>query len=227
MSGQTLLPPRITCLGEAMRPVLDALVLAIKAPVRPTTPVNDMVNDVLLPHFDRFRSLLNHLGARVNALMGDVIAREDASDAEVCRAVGRFVAFLDELVAGYQELQGLDARAENREARDLMVGVYRHALMDMRDCLADLVATLADPIAALTRRGLPTTGQVELPLTLTMTTAPEMAKLMAWAERQSARIMAVRPPEDHGDRGGLGFWDTIATAIIFWNLGKKMSRDDD
>jgi len=42
------------------------------------------------------------------------------------------------------------------EARDLLAGVYRHFLVEVRDWLVELVETLADPMVAVKKRGLPT-----------------------------------------------------------------------
>lgn len=219
MTDETILPKRISLLGEAMSPVLVSLRSGIAQQLSATTPVGAMI-DVVSVSLNSLQGIVHRLNGQVNGLMSDVVAREDASDADVYRAVGRFDAFLDELLAEYQGLKRMSAYGADIEGRDLLVGAYRHTLVEIRDWLEDLVDTLADPQAALRRKGLPTSGPVEIPLTLHLTGAPELAALGRWGERQSGVFSSSR-------NTGLGFWGTVGALALGWGIGNALFGDDD
>ena len=124
-----------------------------------------------------------------------------------------------DLLAVYREVLALNPYGRDTQARDLLAGVYRHTLVEIRDWLEDLVETLADPIAVVRRRGLPTTGYVELPLTLTLTAAPELASLSHWVGSNAGG--AARR------QSGLGFWGTVGALILGWGIGEALFGDDD
>lgn len=228
MSDESLLPPRMTLLGEAMRPIWEKVKTEIDLRVPKTEAVVGM-GDVVLQHSQSLQDSFPRLADRINRLMDDVVTNETAGDAEVYRAVGRFEAFLDDLLADYRSVRALNAYDDDVEARDLLAGVYRHALVEIRDWLAELVETLADPMAAVIKRGLPTTGHVELPLTLTLTAAPELGRLSRWAERHASALPRVGnysnvPP---ARKSGLGVWGWVGAALLGWWIGGALAGDDD
>jgi len=224
MHDEPLLPHRLTLLGEAMRPLWLKVNAQLDMPIRHSLMVPDMA-DVVSHHLRKVGHAIQGLSDRVNGLMRDVVSNEDASDAEVCRAVGRFEAFLDDLLAGHDAVRALGSDGTDAEIRDLLAGVYRHALVEVRDWLGDLVDALADPVAALQKRGLPTSGEVELPLSLTLTAAPQLAGLSRWAMRRQVSRPATDypPPPD----SGLGFWGTLGTILIAWGIGGALFGDND
>lgn len=219
MTDEAVLPKRISLLGEAMHPVLAKLRSGIAQQLSATAPVGSMI-DVISVSLNSLQGIVHRLNGQVNALMSDVVSKEDASDADVYRAVGRFEAFLDDLLSEYQGLKRLNAYGADIEGRDLLVGAYRHTLVEIRDWLQDLVDTLADPQAALRRKGLPTTGPVEIPLTLHLTGAPDLAALGRWGERQSGVFSSSR-------NSGLGFWGTVGALALGWGIGEALFGDDD
>lgn len=219
MTDEAVLPKRISLLGEAMNPVLRKLRSGIAQRLTATAPVGSMI-DVISLSLNSLQGIVHRLNGQVNALMSDVVSKEDASDADVYRAVGRFDGFLDDLLSEYQGLMRLNAYGADIEGRDLLVGAYRHTLVEIRDWLQDLVDTLADPQAALRRKGLPTTGPVEIPLTLHLTGAPELAALGRWGERQSGVFSSSK-------NSGLGFWGTVGALALGWGIGNALFGDDD
>jgi hypothetical protein len=175
--------------------------------------------EIVSRHLDELQAIVRKLADRINSLMSDVVANESATDGDVYRAVGRFEASVDDLLAGYREVCAFDAYSRDAEARDLLAGVYRHTLMEIRDWLEDLVETLENPMAAVRRRGLPTTGYVELPLKLTLTAAPELAALARWVEGNAGSVPI--------GKSGLGFWDTVGALILGWGIGEALFGNDD
>lgn len=223
MDDEPLLPRRVTLLGEAMRPLWRKIEAQLDHPVLPASPVYGMP-EIVSRHLDELQALAHRLTDRINSLMSDVVANESATDGDVYRAVGRLEAFVDDLLAGYRDVRALSACSSDAEARDLLAGVYRHALVEIRDWLADLVETLADPMAVIRRRGLPTTGYVELPLTLTLTAATELVALSRWIRRNGGRFSAGGTPRR---KSGLGFWGTVGGLILGWGIGEALFGDDD
>lgn len=228
MSDESMLPPRMTLLGVAMRPIWEKVQEEIDLHV-PQTEVVVGMGEVVLHHFQLLQDSVPRLADRINRLMDDVVTNEAAGDAEVYRAVGRFEAFLDDLLADYRSVRALDAYDDDVEARDLLAGVYRHTLIEIRDWLAELVETLADPMAAVIKRGLPATGHVELPLNLTLTAAPELGPLSRWAERHASALPGAgnysgAPP---ARKSGLGIWGWVGAALLGWWIGGALAGDDD
>lgn len=223
MADEPLLPHRITLLGEAMRPLWRKIETQLGHHVLPATAMYGMA-EIVSSHLDELQVLAHRLADRINSLMSDVVANESATDGDVYRAVGRFEAFVDDLLAGYREVRVLNAYGRDAEGRDLLAGVYRHTLVEIRDWLEDLVETLADPMAVVRRRGLPTTGYVELPLTLTLTAAPELAALSRWIE---GNLGSFSSGSTTRRKSGLGFWGTVGAVILGWGIGEALFGDDD
>ena len=222
MSDQPVFPHRVTLLGEAMHPLERKISGQLGMPVLPVTEVYG-VNEIVSNHLAALQDIINRLPERLDALMTDVVDNEEASDAEVYRAVGRFEASVDDLLAGYVGALSLRAFGTDAEARDLLAGVYRHTLVEIQDWIEELADVLADPLTALTKRGLPTSGDVELPLSLTLTAAPQLAALSRWFEHQGAIPAVARP----SGKAGLGFWGTLGALFLAWGLGNALFGDDD
>ncbi len=222
MNDEALLPHRLSVLGEAMRPVWQKLEAELAITPWSKTPVLDIAATVR-QNLAQLETAVHRLTERINDLMGEVVENEAASDSEVYRAVGRFEAPLRDLLASYHGVQALAAYGADEEARDLLADVYRHSLNEIRDWLDDLVGTLTDPMAAVKRRGLPTSGYVELPLTLELTAAPGLAGLSHWAKRQSLALFPTRRKPN----AGLGFWGTVGAVALGWGIGEALFGDDD
>ena len=212
MNDEPLIPRRLSVLGEAMRPVWRKLVSEIDARSWPSTQVLDMVATVQ-HNLGQLESAVHRLTERINNLMCEVVTNDAASDSDVYRAVGRFEAPLRDMLANYHGVQSLAAYGADAEARDLLVNVYRHYLTEIHDWLHELVETLADPMAAVKRRGLPTSGYVEFPLILELTAAPGLTGLSRWAKRHS--------------KTGLGFWGTVGAIFSEWGICMALFRNDD
>lgn len=217
MTDTIVVPHRLQVLGEALKPVWQKLDDQLAQSSVTAIPVHGMI-DVISAHLDYLQVAMRPLGSRVESLMADVVSNEGVSDAEVYRAVGRFEAPLDDLADHFQEARALAVSGVDIEARDCLVGVYRHALVEIRDWLKDLVESLEDPVAAARAKGIAIEGQVELPFTLTMTSALELQQLTAWLSRQGASCRK---------RDGLGFWGTVGAMALGWGIGHALFDDDD
>lgn len=217
MNKDNPLPPRMTRLGKAMRPVLQKLTTQIDMPVSRDSITANMT-DLILRHMDALQVAANRLEKRIDDLMSEVVANETASDIDVYRTARRFEAVLDDLLADYQAIRALIVAGPDAKARDLLAGAYRHSLHEIRDWLGELVDVIADPMAAVMKRGLPTSGYVELPLTLTLTAAPEFDELERWPKDSP---VTRRTPA----KSELGFWGTVGIALIGLAIGDTLFGD--
>ena len=217
MTDTIVVPHRLQVLGQALKPVWKNLKERLERPSVTNVPVHGII-DVVSDHLGYLQGAISPLARRIDDLMSDVVSNEGVEDSEVYQAVGRFEAPLDDLVGHYQEARSLAAFGGESEARDYLVAVYRHSLVQVRDWLKELVDALEDPVSAARARGIPIEGQVELPFTLTMTSAPELDRLSAWLSRQSSS----------GRKGsGLGFWGTVGAFVLGWGIGDALFGDDD
>jgi hypothetical protein len=222
MSDEARLPRRVVLLGEALRPVWLESVAQLAGPVEPAIPAGGMI-EIAAQHLSALRIIGARVVHRVNDLMPAVVANEQASDAEIFRAAGRLEAAIDDLLMGYRDVRLLRVDPREDQARDLLAALYRHTADEVCSWLGELVETLADPLAAARRRGLPTAGVVELPLRLTLSVAPELAELSHWIEqRAEAIVQGTRRRKS----GRPGFWCTVAAALVGVGIGATLFGDD-
>jgi hypothetical protein len=213
MSDELRLPHRVQILGIALRSSLQGLEQGMRQAVHADVPVYNMLETVS-HHMRSLGESVSRLSAGVDTLMSDAIAFEAVSDEQVYRAVGRFDAHWEGVVAGLQSILALDTNGADLLARNLLVGVYRHLLNDIRGWLVDLVDTIADPLTGLKKRGLPTTGPIEIPITLKLTPAPQLNSLLQWGQEHGAHLSAAAKQK-------LGFWQVaghIGLGFVLWDI---------
>lgn len=222
MSENSALPPRMIALGEALRPISSKLHRQMDTPARRTLAVYDVVGSIS-EHLDELGSNLGGLEAKVNVLGG--LIPGEGPDADIHRAVGGLEVYIDNLLASCSEVRQWRLGAADAPARDLLAGVYLHVLTEIRDWLDELLEVVADPVAALERRGLPTSGQVELRLDLVITDAPQLAELHRWAERNGA--LGHGPPSVRAGKSELGFCGTVVAAVLGFAIGDFLFGDEE
>jgi hypothetical protein len=214
MSEELTMPHRVTIMGMAMRPVLRKLMEQINQSNTACAPDGNMID--LIIHYLRLLQIhVNHLKVGVDALMSEVVENTRASDSDVQIAVNRFNAAMVDMAQDYRSIGGLAVTGEDLAGRDLLAGIYRHTLQEVARWLADLTSAIADPLAALVRLGLPTTGDITLPLTLKMTPAPQTAALVRWGRSRTAHL----PPDD---QRRMGFWQFAGNVTLGAVLGGLM-----
>lgn len=187
------LPSRVTFLGEALEPVAKDLRQAMARKVRSSGHEFVTIDDVSR-HMGVISQALTHLSPKFEDLMVNVMRNESAGMAEACRAAGRLEQVLSEFVDGYHEVKASHAGAETTEARNLLLGMYRHHIREICEWLEELVQAIANPVSAMKKRGIPLTANVELSVILTMTSPPEMDKLNDLAQRLQIKLAPVIEP---------------------------------
>ena len=215
MNGNPVLPPHIITLGSAVRPLLSKLEARMTdTPTHRTVAKYHMV-DAVSDQLDELAGTTSGLVTKVNVL-GDVLSTV-GTDAEIHRVVRGLEVYLDDLLA--QRFEVLRWRAVGPDARalDLLAGVYRHLLTEIRDWLDELVETIADPVAAVKRRGLPESGEVDLQLMLALTEAPQLVALHRWVERNHRSAGKSNP----------GFLGTVGAVVVGIAIGNWLFGDEE
>lgn len=223
--------PRVTFLGEALAPVAKNLRQAMSSTAEASGHEFVTLDD-LIHHMDVISQAARHLSPRFQDLMDNVINSESAGMAEASRAAGRLEQVLSEFVDGYHEAQASHAGPEATEARELLLGVYRHHVREICDWLDELVWGIANPRAAIKKKRIPFTPDAKLSVILNLTSPPEMAKLDELVKRLQVQIPRVREVEPaHQDvyvqpqqSSGVGILGTIGALVFGFGINRAIWR---
>lgn len=225
-----VLPSQAVFLGEALAPVARGARQAMARRVRPSGHEFVTLED-LSRHIGVIHTALIHLAPRLEGLMTDVLHKEGVGALEAGRAAGRLEQVLSEFVDGFLDAKATHAGPDGKEARTLILGVYRHHIRDICDWLEELVAVIADPEAAIRKRGRDSAAVAELTVALNMTSPPEMAKLHALANSLLPASAATSDPSPRFERregsapglvetiGALAFGVGVSEAVFGRNHG--------
>ena len=179
--------PELVALAAALRPVAERLGARLDAPAGPAKREADR-----LGFLRRHLHLLGDEGGErlpdeVNAL-GVLLVGGDADTGAIQRSVGRVERCLENVLEGYAEAQQADFAGEYTRGLELLLEIYRDFFRQAQGWLADILEVCTDPKGAAAKRGLPTTGEVEIPLALKLSAPPALATFNAWLREQ-------KPPE--------------------------------
>ncbi|HPW29060.1 MAG TPA: hypothetical protein PLL01_06705 [Rhodoferax sp.] len=180
-------------------------------------------------HLGVIQRVLERLPSRVEGLIADGVSGDEPDIAHVYRAAGRLEEVLSEWVDGYQEVKASQAQPEACEVRDLLVGVYRHHLLEVCNWLADLVKVIADPAEAMEKKGLPIGNGATLTVSLSVTVPPEMDKLLAIAKRmqiETAPETESIPATQRAMQSGPGLLGTIGALAFGIGITKAVLGRD-
>lgn len=220
-----VLPQQAILLGEALTQVSEAARSVLSRSVIPTARKFDSLED-LSRHMAVIERALSKLTPRLSGLLNEVIQNESAGAVEAGRAAGRLEQVLSELVNGYLEAKGSHADPDRHDMRLLILGVYRHHITEVCDWLDEMVLAITDPMSAIKKRGVALTDKVELTVSLTMTSPPEMNKLAELVARlrpvrevandASPTFVRQKAPEPGllGTLGAMVFGAGVANAVF-------------
>jgi len=182
-----IVAPKVISLGKALAAVARNTRQAMTRMVRSSGHEFETL-DGLLWHSGVIERTLSRLSVAFEGLTTDVLAKEDAGPMEAGRAAGRLEEVLSEFVNGYLDAKASDNGTDNSEARNLILGVYLHHLLELCEWMEEVAETVANPIAVLQARGVDESGNVTLWVNLNMTSPPEMAKLKELADELLAQL---------------------------------------
>lgn len=248
MSEPVELPSELVALHDSCGRILKKLKGGMDPSGKPAGPYDDhepfdiVESDVLSIQLERLQDGVNHLVSAVEEL-GEAMEAGEYDNATVYSVMGRVEAHVEILNADCIEVAAWRVSGEDLVARDLMTAIYRHTLKEIRLWLEEAIAALADPISAMARRGVDLTEQfdtlkwatepdprnVEIPLTLKLTGAPELSDLTAWMERQVRRKRTWVARQDRErirrDRDLARNSGCLYGALFGWLLGSWGSDD--
>lgn len=209
--------PHIVLLGEALRPVLRKVEAELIKTKRPSGRgemvfVGDYFQ-ITLPAFGRSATFLGaaqhafghlddalgRLDDEMKRLFGGVANAADVPDARVHDAVARFEAVVDDLLERYAELRQARSRPAHAQGHELLVAAFREILTQIQVWLREVVDATEDPMEVLKRKGLPTSGSVELVLDFTpeqnthfAAAVKKLAEFQKWAAAKEPRLVLER-----------------------------------
>ena len=217
MADRPLLHPHVTLLGEALRPLPAQIDAALHTPTPPKEPEISFVTAAQVG-LARLDEGVERMASEVNAL-GHIVTAADAPAADVHRAAGRIEAVLEDQLRLHAALYHLRREPAYAHGQELLLAAYRNTLIQIRDWLQEIVDTLADPMAALERRGLPTSGNVELQLSLELTAPKELGQFREWVAQQA--------DEEDERTSRAAAWGTLLTLAAGVLLGGLFFGDDE
>lgn len=86
--------------------------------------------------------------------------------------------------------------------------------------------TLINPVESLERKGLPTEGEINIPLTLTLTTSPHLDELLRWYEQHSYSRHQ-QSTQTESKVAGLGLLGTIGVIAAGWFVADSIFGKDE
>lgn len=224
MSEQTVSIPRhLQIFLAALKPVRQHLYSGLRQTVLPVVETPDFLGRIagLLNPLELFVQNTDRI---INKKLGVVVQRSDASEVEILSAVRNFEHELHSLLSAYQAVRALKVCVEDVYARQFLEEIYLHLFNQLGAWLDELLAVLSDPAGTLKKRGLPTSGYVNVPITLTLTSAPQLAKLVAWCR---ARDDEAGDAVQSAAPARIGWLATIGLTWLGWEFIEHLIGSDD
>ena len=117
-------------------------------------------------------------------------------------------------VASYDEVRRASPKLADIEGCSLLIELYRDTLFQIKGWLDDIADILNHPITELERRGLPTKGEVNIPINLRPPEELEMLK--RWVNQRTSGLKAdsrtVRGP--HQQSPSRGLWTGFGLGLL-------------
>lgn len=224
MRDETIaLPRHLQIFLAAIKPVRQHLYGGLGQTVLPVVEAPDFLQRIagLLNPLELFVQNIDRI---INKKLGVVVQRSDASEVEILSAVRDFEHELHSVLSAYQSVRALKVYVEDVYARQLLEEIYLHLFNQLCAWLDELVEVLSDPAGTLKKRGLPTSGHVNVPINLTLMPAPQLVKLVAWCrardEETGDAVQSAAPAR-------IGWLATIGLTWLGWEFIEHLLGEDD
>ena len=212
MSDDSPLSPTLRALCEAAERLLKKFPEGSERGQTPGSSVAapaDLV-EAMHDHAMRHHDLLGQIGDEITRL--DYLVGGEAAAAEVFSSVGRIEVILNHTRGNLDEVLAWRDDPKAKLVRRRLADLHRHLFDQILGGLREMAEALREPVAALQRQGLPTTGKATLLFEFELTAPPQLAALEAWVERQERR-----EERSGGSWGCLGA--VLLAALLVWWLG--------
>lgn len=210
MSDDSPLSPTLRALCEAAERLLKKFPEGSERGQTPGSSVAapaDLV-DAIYDHMGRYHDLSGQIRDEITRL--DYLVGGEAAAAEVFSSVGRIEVILNHTRGNLDEVLAWRDDPKAKLVRRRLADMHRHLFDQIRGGLREMAEALREPVAALERQGLPTTGKVTLLFEFELTAPPQLAALEAWVERQERREERQAQIEE---RSG-GSWGCLGAALL-------------
>lgn len=214
-------PAQLLLLGSALAPIAEGLQRALRRRVRSSGRGFEVPED-LTRHLGLLETALSHLEPRPGDLMRSVINNEHATAIDAGRAAGRLEQVLSEFTDAYLDARLTCSGPTHPQARELLIGIYRHFLTQISHWLNRVVLAIEQPQAEISQQGLTAHDGMVLSVNLELTTPDQMQALRDLIQRlvplaeepQHASTMAPeRPPSLLDKASALAFALGLVSAV--------------
>lgn len=204
-----LLSRSLVALREALRPVSSTLARRMADAPPQEQPCLDFAGFA-----SRHLRVIEDGATRLVKAINDELAAAtdaDTADETVWRAASRVEVHIEGLLDRYDEVRRVKPEIGDVHPHGLLDGVYRDLLNQVQTWLNDVRQSLDDPVGALQKRGLPTEGQVEVTVALTLEAPRQVDDLARWAQQRAAEL--------ERDRGRSWFTWVLIAFGLGWLVG--------
>lgn len=184
----------------------------------PCTHAADDPMDVLDRQLDALGAHVEALTRAVNEVLSPAMQAPTGDSGTTRDALRTFERTVDDLLFDHGYLRRIAASTDEQEALDLLTDAYRHAILQIRGWLAEVLKIASDPAAALRERGRDpdAPGVSEIELVWRFDSPPRLGALRAWIERRGAALEADSTDADgsvHGAQLASGWSAVLEVAV--------------
>lgn len=221
-----ILSPQLQMLLEQIRPLRNSFrVRLTQETVLPSFYVQDFPT-YITEQLDLVNKQIQTLGKHLNGDMNSIVTHSNMNREKMQITINKLDANLSNLLSLYQDVIRHQVPLDCAEGQRLLRGTIRHFLTQAENWLDDIVNTLEDPVAACRKRGLPTSGRVELNLCLDFSPDVHLNDLQKWVE-QYARVKRVEIRATQQKSHGLGLLGTIGALWLGSEIIEHLFGKDD
>lgn len=186
MADASTLPRSLVVLGDALRPVFRRIADRMAdAPAQVGQSVE--IGEFASRHLRMLETDVAKLEDEINGELGSATA-PGTSDADVWRAAARMEVHVERILDNFDDVRRVKPGKGDARGFSLLGDIYCALLEQIQTWLNEIVDVIDDPLAAVRKRGLPTQGNVDITIRLTLETPPEIRSLARWAKRRNMKV---------------------------------------
>jgi hypothetical protein len=222
-----ILPPQLQIFLELIRPLRNSfrVRLAQSLPL-PSLYVQDFPS-YITEQLDLVNKQIQTLDKHFNGSLNAIVVRSDVKRENIQIEINKLDVTLSNLLSLYQDAVRHQVPLDCAEGQRLLRGTIRYFLTQAENWLDNIVDTLEDPVAACRKRGLPTSGRVELEMTLDMSPDVNLNDLQIWVKEYVRVKRGEIRAAQRNSAQGLGFFGTIAALWLGSEIIEHFFGDKD
>ena len=218
-----VLPDQLKWLVQALKPAGEELHQPAEFPTTSGASEFEPLTG-LARHIGLIEWVLRDIDDWVKDFMSKVMARDDASPLEVGRTAGQLQQLMHMLAMGYRDALSTTPKPGAQEARNLLLGVYRHHMTYLAAWLDHLNRAISDPVAEMRRQGLKPAKTVTLTISLNLASPPQMTRLLEIVEEMRDAEPTGAAQEPTSPERQAGALATLGALLFGVGLAQTSSR---